>query len=87
LVPKPKEPVTYRLKVWQLMQGQNGLQAMKSNTPIIVKEVQNITQATVTGVITGPCRPPYLCDFIWQVQALNKDDKPMGRNNGNSEAY
>ncbi len=87
LVPKPKEPVTYRLKVWQLMQGQNGLQAMKSNTPIIVKDVQNITQATVTGVVTGPCRPPYLCDFIWQVQALNKDEKPIGRNNGNSDAY
>ncbi|MBK8519328.1 MAG: hypothetical protein IPL54_00115 [Chitinophagaceae bacterium] len=43
LVPKPREPVTYRLKVWQLMQGQNGTQAMRSNQPIVTKDVDNIT--------------------------------------------
>ena len=64
LVPKPREPVTYRLKVWQLMQGQNGQQAMRSNQPIIVKDVDNITQAAVNSIINGPCKPPYLCDFI-----------------------
>ena len=87
IVPKPKEPVTYRLKVWQLMQGQNGTAAMRSNQPIVTKDVDNITQAVVTNIYTGPCKPPYLCDFIWAVQALNKDGKPMGRNEGNSEPY
>ena len=37
VVPKPQEPVTYRLKVWQLMQGQNGSQAMATNQPVITK--------------------------------------------------
>jgi len=87
LVPKPKEPVTYRLKVWQLMQGQNGVQAIRSNAPLLTKDVQNITQALVSNLWNGPCKPPYLCDFIWQVQALSKDEKPIGRNNGNSEPY
>ncbi len=87
LVPKAKEPVTYRLTVWQLMQGQNGIQAMKSNPPLFTKDVLNITQATITNLYTGPCKPPYLCDYIWQVQALNKDDKPIGRNNGYSETF
>ena len=87
LVPKPRDPVTYRIKVWQLMQGQNGTQAMRSNQPIVTKDVDNITQAVVNGIYTGPCKPPYLCDYIWQVQAMNKDGKPMGRNNGNSEPY
>ena len=87
LVPKPREPVTYRLKVWQLMQGQNGTLAMRTNQPIITKDVDNITQAVVNGIYTGPCKPPYLCDFIWQVQALNKEGRPMGRNEGNSEPY
>ena len=87
LVPKPKEQVTYRLRVWQLMQGQNGLQAIRSNQPIISKDIENITQAVVTGIITGPCKPPYLCDFIWNVQAVNKERKPMGRNEGTSEPY
>ncbi len=87
LVPKPKEPITYRLRVWQLMQGQNGTQAMRSNQPIISKDVDNITQAVVNNIYTGPCKPPYLCDFIWNVQALNRDGKPMGRNDGTSEPY
>lgn len=87
LVPKPKEPVTYRLKVWQLMQGQNGTSAMRASEPIITKEVTNVTQAVVNAVITGPCRPPYLCDFVWNVQALSRDGKPMGNNNGTSELY
>jgi hypothetical protein len=87
LVPKPQQPVTYRLKVWQLMQGQNGAAAMRSNQPIVTKDVDNITQAVVTGIYTGPCRPPYLCDFVWQVQALNREGKPVGNNEGKSEVF
>jgi hypothetical protein len=86
IVPKPKEQVTYRLKVWQLMQGQNSTSAMKRNTPVVEKDVNNITQAIVTNLYTGPCKPPYLCDYIWNVQALDKEGKPMGSSNGMSEA-
>jgi hypothetical protein len=86
IVPKPQEPVTYRLSVWQLMQGQTGVQAMKANTPIITKDVDNITQAIITNIVDGPCKPPLMCDFIWNVQALNRDGKPIGGNNGLSEA-
>ncbi len=87
LVPKPREPVTYRLKVWQLMQGQNSTEAMRTNQPIVTKDVDNITQAVVNGIYTGPCRPPYLCEYVWQVQALNREGKPMGKNEGRSEPY
>jgi len=87
LVPKPTESVSYRLRVWKLMQGQNGTTTMRSNQPIVTKDVDNITQATVSGIYTGPCKPPYLCDFIWNVQALNRSGKPMGNNNGTSEPY
>lgn len=87
LVPKPQQPVTYRLKVWQLMQGQNSTQAMRTNPPIVTKDVDNITQTIVTGIYTGPCRPPYLCDYIWEVQALNKEGNPIGSNEGRSEPF
>ncbi|MBK8609445.1 MAG: hypothetical protein IPL84_05745 [Chitinophagaceae bacterium] len=87
LVPKPRDPVTYRLKVWQLMQGQNSTEAMRTNQPIVTKDVDNITQAVVNGIYTGPCRPPYLCDYVWQVQALNRESKAMGKNEGKSEPY
>jgi hypothetical protein len=87
LIPRPQDPVTYRLRVWQLMQGQNGTQARSVNQPIFTKDVDNITQAIVTGILTGPCKPPYLCDFAWNVQSLNREGKPVGGNNGTSELF
>ncbi len=87
LVPRPQEPTTYRLKVWQLMQGQTGTQARTVNQPILTKDVDNITQAIISNLITGPCKPPYLCDFVWNVQALNREGKPIGSNNGTSETF
>ena len=87
LVPKPKEQVTYRIKVWQLMEGQNGTLAMRNNAPLAEKEVTNITQAVVTNLYPGPCKPPYLCEYIWNVQAVNKEGKPIGSNDGISEAF
>jgi hypothetical protein len=70
LVPKPQEPVTYRLKVWQLMQGQNSTEAMRTNKPIVTKDVVDVTETTAVGIYTGPCRPPYLCEFVWSVDAV-----------------
>ncbi len=87
VIPKPKDPVMYRLRVWQLMQGQTAVQAAKANEAIIDKEVKNNTQTTVTDIITGPCKPPYLCDFFWNVQALNKEGKPLGNKDGMSDFF
>ena len=87
IVPKPRETITYRLNVWQLLQGQNGLQAIKANQPIVSKDIDNITQVIVTKLLADPCKPPYFCSFIWNVQALNKEGKYMGRNNGTSEPH
>jgi hypothetical protein len=79
MVPKFKEAVTYRLKVWQLMQGQNSTEAMRSNQPIVTKEVVNITQAAISNLYTGPCRPPYLCDFVWAVEVFNSEEIATGK--------
>lgn len=77
VVPKPQS-VIYRLKVWQLMQGQSGSQAMRTNQPIVTKDVDNITETTVSGIYTGPCRPPYLCDFVWAVEVITPNGTPVG---------
>jgi hypothetical protein len=42
---------------------------MKTNNPIVTKDVMDITEASVSGIYTGPCKPPYLCDFVWNVEA------------------
>ena len=85
VVPRPQQPVTYKLSVWQLMQGQTGTQAMKANQPILTKEVDNLTQLAVSNLITDPCKPPFLCDFVWNVQALTREGKSVGGNKGTSE--
>ena len=85
VLPKPQS-VTYRLKVWQLMQGQNGTQAMRTNQPIVTKDVDNITEVSIQGIYTGPCRPPYLCDFVWTVQAVDTKGTPIGSNEGFSNS-
>ena len=67
-----KEPMSYRLKVWQLMQGQNGTTAMRTNKPIVTKDVDNVAEATIGSLYTGPCRPPYLCEYVWSVEVVSK---------------
>ena len=80
VVPKPGQNVTYRLKVWQLMQGQNGIQAMRLNQPIVTKDLDNVTETTIAGLHNGPCKPPYMCDFIWSVQVINSNGTPSSDN-------
>lgn len=79
--PKPQQPVTYKLRVWQLMQGQNGTQAMRVNQPIIIRNVVGLEEVSVSGMYTGPCKPPYLCDFIWTVEAVDIYGNPIGTSN------
>ena len=69
------------------MQGQSASEAMKTNQPIATKDVDNITQAAVSGIWTGPCRPPYLCDYVWQVQVVDRAGHPIGSNEGKSELW
>ena len=71
LVPKPKDNITYRLKVWQLMQGQSGAQAMRTNKPIVTKDVDNVTTYTkqnLLGDIEKIANKE--AQLIWQVEAL-----------------
>ncbi|HSQ47514.1 MAG TPA: hypothetical protein VLM44_11430 [Lutibacter sp.] len=80
IIPKPQEPVTYRLKVWQLTEGQTGSQAIQANQPIITKDVENMTQAVIN--ITDEFNAPEIQAFVWNVQALNREGNPMGENSG-----
>lgn len=77
--PKPKESVTYKLKVWQLRVGQKSSEAMRTNMPIFEKEVKDLTQVIVNSSVDfPPCRLPHMCDFIWNVQVLDINGKDMG---------
>ncbi len=84
VIPRPESQVTYVLKVWQLMQGQTGTQATHNGQPIFTKEVDNLTSTVVQNMLSAPCVPPYTCNFVWTVQALDSERKTIGDNNGTS---
>lgn len=73
VLPRPREDVVYRLKVWQLMQGQSPEQAIRSNQPIVTKDVDNLTQVSIDRFNNEPCMLPYLCSYVWNVEAQSKE--------------
>jgi len=82
VLPRPNEQVTYHIKVWQLLQGQSATQAVLANQPILEKEVKNLTQTTITNLVSTPCSPPLVCDFVWNVKATKNDGTAIGSSNG-----
>jgi hypothetical protein len=77
VLPNPQDPVTYRVTVWQLMQGQTGTQAIKVNQPILTKLVDEPNLAFRPDAVTGPCQSPHPCDYVWNVQALDRMGRPI----------
>ena len=93
VIPRQTSPVTYRIQVFEVLPTQSPVQALRSNQPVLDKEVVAATQ-----YIWQPQLPfmPYdndsattkLPTFIWTIQTL---DKPGGLpvtqtdGNGNGE--
>ena len=81
-LPKPQGAVIYKLKVWQLMQGQNGTQAMKVNTPVIDKDVKEQTQFVKPNLLGDiemlPDGKNKAANLIWNVQAIDQRGTVLG---------
>ena len=78
LVPRPRDPILYRLKVWQLMQGQNGNAAMKSNTPVVTKEVKELTQFVKPNLMGDIEMIGGAANLVWNVEAVDGQGKVLG---------
>lgn len=44
VVPRLMEPITYRLQVFEILQFQNAVQALRSNQPLLDQEITGVTQ-------------------------------------------
>ncbi len=44
LVPRPREPATYTVLVFEILDGQTAMQALRSNQPILNADVRDVTQ-------------------------------------------
>lgn len=90
VVPTQTSPVTYRIQVFEVLPTQSPVQALRSNQPLLDKEIVAVTQYIWQPQLTFM---PYddetkkLPTFIWTIQSLDKPGGlPVTQTDGNGEA-
>lgn len=74
----PGTRVTYKLQVFEVLEGQGIMQALQGNRPIILEEIEGLTQFWPTEWDIPESNNP----FVWTVQALDENGNALGENNG-----
>ena len=88
VVPTQPSPVTYRIQVFEVLPTQSPLQALRSNQPLLDKEIVAATQYIWQPQLTFM---PYdnetkkLPTFIWTIQSLDANHRPVTQTDGNGE--
>ena len=109
VVPRQTSPVTYRIQVFEVLSTQSPVQALRSNQPVLDKEILAATQfiwqpqlsfyagdrdsdtkninSNETNVDPAGAenKKVKLPAFIWTIQSLDKDKKPVTQTDGNGE--
>ena len=89
VVPKSTTPVTYRIQVFEVLPTQSPVQALRSNQPLLDKEVVAATQYIWQPQLTFM---PYdnetkkLPTFIWTIQSLDANRNPVTQTDGSGES-
>ena len=88
VVPTQPLPVTYRIQVFEVLPTQSPVQALRSNQPLLDKEVLVATQFIWQPQLSFL---PYdeetkkLPTFIWTIQSLDANHNPVTQTDGNGE--
>jgi hypothetical protein len=99
VTPRPGLPVKYRVLVFEILENQNPLQAMRSNKPLLSKDVIGTTQYIwqpqlafmPLQVLDGNDEsqfqnlPAIAGRFVWTVQSFDNNDVPFGDGNINGD--
>jgi hypothetical protein len=88
VVPRQTSPVTYRLQVFEVLPAQSPVQALRSNQPLLDKEILAATQyiwQPQLSFMPDENETKRLPAFIWTIQSLDKDKKPITQTDGNGE--
>ena len=87
LIPRPRDDgAAYRVRVWQLMQGDDAMKA-KARTPILEKKGITEAQLIVPLPLGGSCTVQSPCHFVWNVQALNRVGTPTPGVDGSDNTF
>ena len=99
-MPAATTPVTYRLQVFEVLQNQQDVQALKSNQPLLDKNIVGVTQfiwmpqlsmmpyTQESNSITDSTNKIRMADkkFIWTIQTLDNTGMPLNQTDGNGES-
>lgn len=83
LVPQLKERVVYLLQVFEVLDGQKPVQALRSNQPILNAEVRNTTQYVWRPQLSLKDTTGHV--FIWTVQTLDYKGIPISSADDNNQ--
>ncbi|HAO47240.1 MAG TPA: hypothetical protein PLZ45_03175 [Ferruginibacter sp.] len=90
VVPQQTSPVTYRIQVFEVLGNQSPVQALRSNQPLLDKEIlaatQYIWQPQLAFAPADSNATRKYPTFIWTIQSLDKNHNPVTQTDGNGEA-
>jgi hypothetical protein len=84
VVPRPPHRVNYRLRVFEVLPGQQPVQAYRVNRPILEREIPEATQLLWPPDFDLPMPGR---TYIWNVEALDEEGKAVGENAGLGEPF
>ena len=95
VVPRLTEPVTYRIQVFEVLEHQTPVQALRSNQPLLDQNVVNATQyiwrpqldlgfqgGTIPADFGAALKGK---PFIWTIQSLDVHGNPVTQTDGSGE--
>lgn len=93
VVPSSPTPVTYRIRVFEILEHQHDVQALRTNQPLLDKSIIGTTQFIWQPQIS---MMPYANadsvqnnkgkKFIWTIQILDNQGQPLNQTDGNGES-
>ncbi len=95
VVPSSPTPVTYRIRVFEILEHQHDVQALRSNQPLLDKSIIGTTQfiwqpqmsmMPYTSADSAQNNKIIGKKFIWTIQTLDNLGQPLNQTDGNGES-
>jgi hypothetical protein len=87
VVPKLSTPLTYRLQVFEVLENQTPMQALRSNQPVLDQNIIAATQYIWRPQLgmSDLDKSTKGLSFIWTIQSLDSQGVPVTQTDGNGE--
>lgn len=83
IIPQTQETINYRLQVYEILPAQTPLQALRSNQPILIQDMQRQTQYIWRPQLSF--KDSSIHTFIWTVQTLDSEGIGISTNDENNQ--